>query len=183
MAESKANRRISISEMSKWDGNWELIDGIPYNMTPAPSTAHQHVVGELFFALRTHFLGDRCSVFVSPYDVQIDETNEYTIVQPDISVFCNPDQIGEKRAKGAPDLIIEVLSPATALKDRNQKFNLYERTGVGEYWLVDPLNRTIEVYGLADDKYRKRQVFGHEDTLSSFTFSELAIELNGVFVD
>ncbi|MEK5036488.1 Uma2 family endonuclease [Sporosarcina sp. FSL K6-3457] len=181
MAESKTNRRITISEIIEWDGSWELIDGIPYNMTPAPTTHHQQIVGELFFALRTHFGNDGCSVFVAPYDIQIDEVDEYTIVQPDISVFCNKNQVGEKRAQGASDLMIEVLSPSTALKDRNHKFNLYERTGVTEYWLADPHNKTIEVYGLSEGRYLKRQVFGHEDTLSSFVFSELTIDLNKIF--
>lgn len=77
--------------------------------------------------------------------------------------------------------MIEVLSPSTALKDRNHKFNLYERTGVTEYWLADPHNKTIEVYGLSEGRYLKRQVFGHEDTLSSFVFSELTIDLNKIF--
>lgn len=182
MAESKANRRITISEIHKWDGNWELIDGVPYNMTPAPTTHHQQIVGELFFALRTHFGNDGCSVLVAPFDVQVDDGDTSTIVQPDISVFCNKSQVGEKRAKGAPNLIIEVLSPSTALKDRHHKFNLYERTGVTEYWLADPHNKTIEVYGLSEGKYRKRQVFGYGDFLSSFVFSELAIDLNGIFL-
>ena len=181
MAESNTNRRITISEIHEWDGNWELIDGIPHNMTPAPTPLHQRIVGELFFALRTHFGNDGCSVFVAPFDVQIDDVDEYTIVQPYISIFCNKTHVGEKRAQGAPDLIIEVLSPSTALKDRNNKFNLYERTGVTEYWLADPHNKTIEVYGLLEGRYRKRQVFGHENSMSSFVFSELTIDLNKIF--
>ncbi len=122
MAPSNSGQQITIAEISKWDGSWELIDGTPFDMTPAPTSLHQRIVGELFFVLRTHFGIERCSVFVSPYDVQIDETDEFTIFQPDISVFCNQKQIGEKHAKGALDLIIEVLSPTTALKDWNHKF-------------------------------------------------------------
>ena len=128
-------------------------------MTPAPSPLHQRIVGELFFSLRTHFGKSGCSVYIAPFDVQVDITDEFTIVQPDISVFCDDNRVGVQRAKGAPELIVEVLSPSTALKDRNNKFNLYERTGVEEYWLVDPLNETIEVYGLLEGRYRKRQVF------------------------
>lgn len=183
MTQSKSDRRITISEINEWDGSWELIDGTPYNMIPAPSTQHQRVVGELFFALRSHFGNSGCSVFVTSYDVQVDVADDYTIVQPDISVFCNKNQIGEKRATGAPNLIVEVLSPSTALKDRNNKFNLYERTGVMEYWLVDSHNKTIEVYALSEGGYRKRHVFGREDSLSSFVFQELAIELNEIFLD
>ncbi|WP_253724349.1 Uma2 family endonuclease [Sporosarcina sp. HYO08] len=183
MAQSKSNQRITISEINEWTGSWELIDGTPYNMTPAPTPLHQRIVGELFFMLRTHFGRNGCSVYVAPFDVQLDPADDYTIVQPDLSVFCNDNQVGEKRAKGAPELIVEVLSRSTALKDRNNKYNLYERTGVKEYWLVDPTNETIEVYGLSEGSYQKRQVFGHVDTLSSFVFPELAIELDEIFSD
>jgi Uma2 family endonuclease len=181
MGQSNSDRRMMIKEISDWDGSWELIDGTPYNMTPAPSPLHQRVVGELFFALRSHFGIDGCFVYVAPFDVQLNETDEYTIVQPDLSVFCNQSQIGEKRAVGKPDLIVEVLSPSTALKDRNNKFNMYEQVGVEEYWIVDPINATIEVYALLDGRYRKRQVFGREDSLNSFVFPELFIELGNVF--
>ncbi|WP_019416140.1 Uma2 family endonuclease [Paenisporosarcina sp. TG20] len=183
MAQSKPNRRMTIVEVNDWDGSWELINGTPYNMTPAPTPIHQRVVGELFFALRTHFGKTGCSVYVSPFDIQLDATDDYTIVQPDISVFCNTDLIGDKRAIGSPDLIVEVLSPSTALKDRNNKFTLYERVGVEEYWLVDPHNETIEVYALSENRYRKRKVFGRNDSLLSFVFPELLVELSQVFVD
>lgn len=183
MAETDSNRKLMIKEVSHWEGQWELIDGIPYNMAPAPSPSHQRIVGELFFALRSYFGKDGCSVFVAPFDVQLDKSDDFTIVQPDVSVFCLKDLIGERRAVGCPDLIVEVLSPSTALKDRNQKFNLYERASVREYWLVDPLNRTIEVYGLSDGRYANRGVFGSANTLSSFIFPELQIELKDILYD
>ena len=145
MPQSKSSQKFSITEISEWDGTWELIDGTPYNMTPAPSPLHQRIVGELFFELRAHFGKNGCAVYVAPFDVQIDEADDFTIVQPDVSVFCDESQVGLKRATGTPELIIEVLSPSTALKDRNNKFNLYECTGVKEFWLVDPHNETIEV--------------------------------------
>lgn len=180
MAQTETNRRFAIADIGGWDGRWELIDGIPYNMTPAPSTAHQRIVVELLFALRTHFGKSGCSVFVAPFDVQLDESDQYTVVQPDISIFCEKQTIHPNRAIGAADLIVEVLSPSTALKDRNDKFTLYERSGVKEYWLVDPLNHTIEVYGLSDGRYGRRQVFGADDTLLSFTFPEMTIEMTNI---
>ncbi|MBE1553221.1 Uma2 family endonuclease [Sporosarcina limicola] len=183
MAQSKSNQRFTITEINTWDGSWELIDGVPYNMTPAPSPLHQRIVGELFFELRTHFGSSGCAVYVAPFDVQVDKADDYTIVQPDISVICDESQVGTKRAIGAPELIIEVLSPSTALKDRNNKFNLYERTGVKEYWLVDPYNETIEVYGVSGGRYRKRKVFGRDDSLLSFVFPDLRVELSAVFAD
>ncbi len=180
MAQTETNRRFTIADISEWDGRWELIDGIPYNMTPTPSTAHQRIVVELLFALRAHFGKSGCSVFVAPFDVQLNEDDQYTIVQPDISVFCKEQTIHPNRATGPADLIVEVLSPSTALKDRNEKFTLYERSNVKEYWLVDPLNHTIEIYGVEDGRYSRRRVFGVDDTLSSFTFPELSIEMNNI---
>lgn len=182
MAQTETNRLFTIADISSWDGRWELIDGTPYNMTPAHSTAHQRIVVEFLFALRTHFGKSGCAVFVAPFDVQLDEDDQFTIVQPDISVFCKEQSIHPNRAVGAADLLVEVLSPSTALKDRNEKFTLYERSNVKEYWLVDPLNHTIEIYGLMDGRYSRRQVFGVDDTLISFTFPELSIEMESILL-
>ncbi|WP_339252944.1 Uma2 family endonuclease [Sporosarcina sp. FSL W8-0480] len=175
-----SKQRFTITDIERRDGRWELIDGVPYNMTPAPSTAHRRIVGELFFALRTHFGNNSASVFVAPYNVQLDENDMYTVVQPDISVFCNKQNLHPNRAIGAADLVVEVLSPLTALKDRREKFTLFERSKVKEYWIADPLNYTIEVYGLSDCRYTKRRVFGVDHTLHSFIFSELSIEMNSI---
>lgn len=126
MSVTDYNRKLMIKEISLWEGQWELIDGIPYNMSPVLTPSHQRIVGELYFALRSYFGIDGCSVFVAPFDVQLDRSDDFTVVQPDVSVFCQKDLIGERRAVGCPDLIVEVLSPSTALKDRSQKFNLYD---------------------------------------------------------
>ncbi|MDN4606620.1 Uma2 family endonuclease [Sporosarcina highlanderae] len=180
MAATGSKRRFTIMDISGWDGRWELIDGVPYNMTPAPSTAHQLIVGELLFALRSHLGNSGCSIFVAPFDVQLDNNDKYTVVQPDISVFCNKQNLYPNGAIGAADLIVEVLSPSTALKDRREKFTLYERSDVKEYWIVDHLNHTIEVYGLSEERYSRRQVFGMDDTLHSNIFPELLIEMKNI---
>ena len=88
MAQAESGKRVSIEELETWEGSWEIINGVPYNMTPAPATIHQKIVGELHFSLRSHFGKDGCEVFVAPFDVQLDTEDEYTLVQPDISVFC-----------------------------------------------------------------------------------------------
>ncbi|MFS0644397.1 Uma2 family endonuclease [Siminovitchia sp. 179-K 8D1 HS] len=182
MAKAGSNPRFTIADISGWDGQWELIEGIPFNMTPSPSSTHQRIVGELFYALRTFFGKSGCSVFTAPFDVQLNEADEYTVVQPDLSVFCKEEAIQEKRAVGVPDLIVEVLSPSTALKDRNEKFNVYERTGVKEYWLVDPLHLTVEVYGLLDNRYGNRYVYGPDNSLQSFLFPDLSIDLKNILL-
>lgn len=175
-----SKQRITITDIERWDGRWELIDGVPNNMTPAPSTSHQRIAGELLFALRTYFGNNSASVFIAPFDVQLDENDEYTVVQPDISVFCNKQKLHSDRAIGAADLIVEILSPSTALKDRREKFTLYEQTKVKEYWIVDPLNHTIEVYDLSDGRYANPRVYGVDDMLHSFIFPELSIEMKTI---
>lgn len=179
------SKRYRYNEMWKWEGRWELIDGVPYNMTLAPTSTHQRIVGEMYFRLRMYLQGKKCELFIAPFDVRLSETEDYdnpdTVCQPDLSIVCNPRQIDERGCKGAPTLIVEVLSPNTAFRDRNQKFKLYERFGVAEYWIVDPAHRTIEVYGAEEGSYRKREVFGEEGTLVSFIFADLALDLNAVF--
>ncbi|WP_420794147.1 Uma2 family endonuclease [Paenibacillus qinlingensis] len=168
-----------------WDGTWELINGKAYNMSPAPTSLHQYIVGELYFALRTFLQNRNCFVFVAPFDVFFSESEEYEspdhVTQPDLSVVCSKDQISKSGCQGAPTIIIEVLSPSTALKDFNEKFNLYQKYGVQEYWIVDPGNRTVHVYSLQDGNYQVRQLYTEQDTIQSFIFKDLQVPLNKLF--
>ncbi len=123
----------------------ELIDGVIYDLA-APSTVHQIIAGEIFFAIRD-FIKKRkgdCIPFLSPIDVQLDCDNR-TIVQPDVMIICDRDKI-HKRILGAPDFVVEVLSPATREKDFLIKSAKYQRAGVKEYWLVDPDEKKITVF-------------------------------------
>ncbi|MED3661585.1 Uma2 family endonuclease [Ureibacillus sp. FSL K6-8385] len=185
MTTPEPHKRYRYQDYEQWEGRWELIHGVPYDMSPAPSTKHQAIVTELLFSLRSYFGKGECRVFAAPFDIRLSESDDYdnpdTVVQPDLSVICNPEQLDSKGGKGAPRLIVEVLSPATALKDRNQKYKLYEKHGVKEYWIVDSIHETIEVYGLVDHHYVNRAVFGKEDTLTSFVFPEFHLELKTVF--
>lgn len=131
---------------------WELIDGVPYNMAPAPTRTHQQVVVELLRQI-ANFLRTRkkCRVYVAPFDIRLprsDEADEQTntVVQPDILVICQRDREDEKGCRGAPDWIIEVLSPSTATKDHILKRELYARHGVREYWLVHPTDKVLTRY-------------------------------------
>jgi Uma2 family endonuclease len=123
---------------------------------------------------------------MAPFDVifasNLDDKSAKNVVQPDISVICDRGKITEKGCVGAPDLIVEVLSPSTALKDRNEKYKLYQRFEVKEYWVVDPLYRAIEVYGWHNGVYEKREVFGEQDVLVSFLHPDyLKVCLKDVF--
>ncbi len=130
---------------------WELIDGKAWDMSPAPSTRHQDLLGRLFIMISAVLAGTPYKAFLAPFDVLLpkgDETDDDTdsVVQPDIVVYCDRSKIVEHGSRGAPDLLIEILSPSTSKKDLNEKFGLYERHGVREYWIVDPGNRAIQVW-------------------------------------
>ncbi len=142
---------------------YELIDGIAYAMSPAPTVSHQEVVLEVARQIDEQ-LGDRPRrVLISPLDVRLprgDEADEAidTVVQPDVLVVCDPERIDERGVRGAPDWIIEVLSPASAAHDQVTKRELYERAGVREYWLVHPTDRIVIVYRLESGRYGRPDI-------------------------
>jgi Uma2 family endonuclease len=170
------------------DEKWEIIHGEPYAMSPAPSTDHQAILGELFYQFRGYLKNRTCQVFVAPFDVRMpleDEKDEDTksVVQPDISIICDKNKIDSKGCKGAPDLIVEIVSPSTFRKDVKDKFFLYERSGVKEYWLVYPNEKTLMVYKLGENgKYGRPEVYSEEDNVKVGIFQELNIELKDIFI-
>jgi len=137
--------RFTYADYCTWpeEERWELIDGEAYAMAPAPARVHQDVVVAIAARIYGALGGTACRVYIAPFDVRLpdrDEADEVvtTVVQLDIAVICDPAKLDDKGCRGAPDWIIEVLSPATAAKDQIQKRALYERHGVREYWLVHP---------------------------------------------
>ena len=131
----------------------ELIDGVFYDMA-VPAVIHQKILGELFVLFRecADAREDECEVFVAPCDVRLDRDNK-TIVQPDIFLICHPYDLGAKALDGAPDLTLEILSPATRAKDMLLKLHKYQNAGVKEYWIVDPDHDTVLVYDLRSDDF------------------------------
>ena len=134
----------TTEDWKSWEGRWELINGMAYDMTPAPSLEHQGLVtalsAQLFLALeeaKKRTGGGNCRVFVAPTDVFLDTG----IVQPDLLVVCDPAKLSPRGIEGAPDLVVEVLSPRTAQKDWTSKRWAYEAAGVPEYLVVDPDER------------------------------------------
>lgn len=140
------------------DVRYELIDGVPYLMA-APSPQHQLASVELTRQLGNFLLDKPCRLFHAPFDVRILEEKEgegntpedvYTVVQPDIAVFCHPERLDDRGGKGAPDFIVEILSPSNRKHDAVRKFQLYARAGVREYWLLDPEQRAVQTFLLKD---------------------------------
>ena len=177
----KTEEKFTYADYAYWsdDERWELIDGQAYNMTPAPTTRHQNIVYNVSFILKSKLLNKFCRPFVAPTDVVL---SEYDVVQPDVFVVCDEKKITEANIQGAPDLIVEVLSPATALKDKRKKKNLYETYGVKEYILVDPEAQYVERFLLKESGfYGKGEIFGTKDTMQSVALEDIQIPLWEVF--
>ncbi len=155
---------------------YELHDGV-LSVTPAPGIRHQHVIGELFFALHAVVRSSgRSRVFVAPCDVILSNTS---VVQPDIVYVADDrrDVISERAIEGAPTLAIEVLSPWTRRIDRQTKLRLYARHGVPYYWIVDPETRTVEAYALRDGGYALAARAAGDETLAAEPFADLPLAL------
>ena len=146
------------------DVRYELIDGVPYLMAPAPTLDHQEVAGEIFRQLANALQGKPCRAFIAPVDVLFPKSGEAdeqvdTVLQPDVLVVCDPSKLDRRGVRGAPDLVVEVLSPGTSSHDHVRKRRVYERAGVAEYWLVHPIDRMVTVYRLVNGEYGKPDVF------------------------
>lgn len=146
------------------DSRYELIDGSAYAMSPAPDLAHQDVAGEIYRQASNILIGKPCRAFIAPVDVRLPRQNEAdenidTVVQPDVLVVCDSSKLERRGVRGAPDWIVEVLSPSTAGHDQIRKRNLYERHGVTEYWLIHPIDRVLTVYRLIAGEYGKPELY------------------------
>ena len=180
--------RYTLADVLTWDEQEriELIDGAPVMMAP-PSRAHQKISGELGRQLGNYLDGKKCEVYAAPFAVRLFEKsgdrpeNVDTLVEPDLSVVCDPDKLDDVGCKGAPDLIIEVLSPSTQRHDRLVKYNLYQRAGVREYWTVDPTAKSVQTFVLEDGHYTAASFGSPDDVLKVSVLDGCFIELSKVF--
>ena len=176
----KLGNGFTYNDYALWpdDERWEIIAGEAYAMTPAPSIRHQKISRYLSAQFAIFFNGKGCEPFPAPTDVVFDEQN---IVQPDLLVVCDQNKITEKNIQGSPDLIVEILSPSTALKDKREKKALYERFGVREYLIVYPTEELVDRFVLRDGSYGVEEVFGWDEVLPLAIFPELRLNLWEVF--
>lgn len=180
---------FTYADYKTWpnDERWELIEGIPFDMTPAPNRYHQDLSGKLFTEIKVFLKDKKCQVYAAPFDVRLPEANQsedeiLTVVQPDISVICDRSKLDDKGCKGAPDWIIEILSLTTSKKDRVFKFYTYERFGVKEYWLVSPEDKTVEVFILGENgRYGRPEFYTEKKILPCYVLQDLNINLSEIF--
>lgn len=180
------SKKVTYAEYLTWsdEPRYEIIDGIPY-MQAAPSRLHQRIVTQLTGELYALLTEKPCEVYVAPFDVRLSATEdeqEYQVVQPDISVVCDERKLDDRGCKGAPDLIVEVLSPSTWQKDRIEKLNQYQRYGVREYLLIYPNEKIVEQYILGENgMYATPYIYNEEDVFRSYLFPEFKIAMNVIF--
>jgi len=180
---------FTYADLLSWpaDERWELIDGIAYDMTPAPSTNHERISVALVSQFYNFLKGKSCEVFSAPFDVRLpypseDDMTTTTVVQPDLTVVCDRKKLDARGCLGAPTLVVEILSPDTAAKDLREKLHLYERVGVPEYWIISPVEQTLMVF--TRDKrgrYGAPTAYSRTDQVLVGVLPGLTIELAEVF--
>ncbi|MDO5105541.1 Uma2 family endonuclease [Capnocytophaga sp.] len=161
----------------------ELFKGKIFAMSPAPRTNHQQISGRLHGILFSYFEKRACQLFSAPFDVRLPNAQGevVTVVQPDLCVICDLSKLDERGCQGAPDLVIEILSPGNIKKEMKNKFELYQEAGVQEYWVVYPAEKCVFVYVLENGRFMHREVVFEDSELVSSVFPEVKIDMQRVF--
>lgn len=189
LPETQTDQRFTYGDYVKWpdDERWELIEGRAYAMTPSPTVRHQQVLAAFAGLLWQFFEGKPCRAFAAPLDVRLPEANEKdesieTVVQPDLLVVCDPAKLDDKGVRGAPDLVIEILSESTAARDLGEKLRLYEKHGVRCYIIADPWGKTLTVrYLETEHQFGSPELFAGKTAMPVRIFEGLTLDLERVF--
>jgi len=174
----------NYSDYLKWtfDGMVELIRGKIFKMSPAPSTGHQLILIELTGIFWQHLKGKKCKTFVAPFDVRLPvgkKGNVYkTVVQPDLGIVCDLLKLEKSGVKGAPDLVVEILSPSNRQIEMHEKFEAYQASLVREYWIIHPEEQWMYQYVLNDNlKFELHKKYENLSRIESVIFPELFVEV------
>ena len=181
--------RYTLADALTWDeqDRIELIDGYPVMMSPPPVRVHQKAVAALTGQFYDYLKDKKCEVYPAPFAVRLFEKDGDspedvdTMVEPDITVVCDPSKLDDIGCKGAPDLVMEILSPSTQRRDKFTKFNLYQRAGVREYWIIDPRDKSVQVFVLEDGHYMAKDFGTAGDKLKVNVLEDCTIDLSKVF--
>ena len=170
----------------KFDERLELFRGKIFKMSPAPNRYHQDISGNLYFNLAKVLKKGSCNLYAAPFDVRLVKTKANdekvtTVIQPDLCVICDEDKLDDKGCIGAPDLIVEILSPGNTKKEMGIKFDLYQENEVKEYWIIDPTEKTVLMYVLLENKFIGLKPFIEDDNIKSTLFPEVNFPLSEIF--
>ncbi|MFW0716866.1 Uma2 family endonuclease [Pedobacter sp. N23S346] len=167
----------------------ELIKGKVFKMSPAPSSIHQEIVGNIFRKIGNFLEKKPCKVFVAPFDVRFYKEDKQdlaiqTVLQPDICVICDKNKIDYKGCIGAPDLVVEILSPGNTKVELLHKYHVYQEFGVKEYWVVSQSDQNILIYTLNEHgKFQPSKIFTLSEKITSSVLPGFELALDDVFGD
>ncbi|MDD6911474.1 Uma2 family endonuclease [Actinobacillus minor] len=161
----------------------EIIKGKIMAMSPAPNRLHQDISLKLTSEFLKVFPNDGCKLYVAPFDVRFPDENGNvkTVVQPDLCVICDPNKLDERGCLGAPDLVVEILSPGNSKREMKDKYELYQEYGVSEYWVVRPEERNIHIYVLENGRYIGIAPVVEDDVITSVKFPNLSFSTSGLY--
>ncbi len=185
------SKKYTYSDYLTWQfkERVELIKGYIFRMSPAPNRKHQRISWTLTVEIGSYLKSKKCQAYSAPFDVRLPlpkskqkKGKVNTVVQPDIVVVCDESKLDERGCNGAPDLVIEILSPGNTKKEMKNKLEIYQFSKVIEYWLVDPISQFVIIYTLNEKgKYIGSVPFTDEDILTSNVLKGLKINLSEVF--
>ncbi|ELA09320.1 hypothetical protein MOMA_02905 [Moraxella macacae 0408225] len=178
------SKEYTYTDYLKWQlkESIELIKGKISLMSPAPVRLHQKISmrlsAEMFYFLKQN----PCEVYTAPFDVRLtNKDGKQSVVQPDISVICDKSKLDARGCVGAPDIVIEILSPSNHKKEMDAKFDLYQESGVKEYWIVEPRNQTVLMYVLENDKFIGLKPFSEGQQITSTVLTGFSMAVDDVF--
>ena len=182
------NGHWTYADYKAWDlkprERYEIILGYAYAMS-APNTSHQAILMELSRQFANFLVGKQCKVYPAPFDVRLfyeEDESDNTVVQPDLSVICDEKKRGKEGCRGAPDLVVEILSPSNTAIEMQRKFEVYRDAGVSEYWVLNSEHKILTVYLFEGEKAISR-TFRENDAVPVTVLQGLSIELKPVFTE
>ena len=178
----------TYADYLKWtiEERVELIKGKIFRMSPAPNSVHQQLSMEISGRLWFFLKDQQCQVFSAPFDVRLPVKSKkdkdiITVVQPDVCVVCDAEKLDDRGCIGAPDIVVEILSPSNNKKELRNKYEVYEESGVKEYWIVSPQDYTFFIYTLRDGRFVPSRLMGEGDVVHSSVLPGFSLDLSEVF--
>jgi Uma2 family endonuclease len=183
LSELDLTKQYTIADYLSWQFNErvELFKGYITKMSPAPNTYHQVISRELGTSLSVFLKRKTCQVFFAPIDVYLPSKDKKSVVQPDIIVVCDIKKIESKGCVGAPDIVVEILSPGNSKKEMKDKYALYEEAGVKEYWVVFPSEQVVQIYELIDNQYKAKAPLANGDKITTPILEGFEVEVDEIF--
>jgi Uma2 family endonuclease len=188
LANLNLEKLYTYADYFKWqfDERVELIKGKIFKMAPAPSPSHQDIAGEIYIAAKKALRGTSCKAYVAPFDVRFpgksaEDQDIITVLQPDVCVICDPSKIDRRGCIGAPDIVVEVLSPGNNAKELKNKYEIYEEAGVREFWVVSPQDQTFLQHIWEDGRFKLLPVKVPGDVVTSTVLPGFTLDLTDLF--